>query len=237
LKRHKYPGARDNKDHSKGRGESAIRRTGTRWRLSVSDEPLPKPIKPEDLAPVETDPNHGLWEFFANRDTVANPPEEDAKHGRAWMVEELRGKSWEDLHKLWWVCVKERNRIATASYERKRSKLGFGDAESAARDEEVKITMRGIKHVLTERQYAWEDAVKLAENDPEINLSGAGPAFTPSEYLEEYEEPVAEAAEAGDGAAKETVADGEQSLKSSEAAGLATPPTAEPKAQSEAPRL
>jgi large subunit ribosomal protein L47 len=97
--------------------------------------------------------------------------------------------------------------------------------------------MRGIKHVLTERQYAWEDAVKLAENDPEINLSGAGPAFTPSEYLEEYEEPVAEAAEAGDGAAKETVADGEQSLKSSEAAGLATPPTAEPKAQSEAPRL
>jgi len=48
--------------------------------------------------------------------------------------------------------------------------------------------MRGIKHVLTERQYAWEDAVKLAESDPEINVSGEGPAFTPSEYLEEAED-------------------------------------------------
>jgi large subunit ribosomal protein L47 len=103
----------------------------------VSDEPLPRPVKPEDMGPVETDPNHGLWEFFANRDTVANPPEEDAKHGRGWMVEELRGTSWEDLHKLWWVCVKERNRIATASYERNKSKLGFGDAEASARDDEV----------------------------------------------------------------------------------------------------
>ena len=137
LKRHKYPGARDNKDHNKHRGESPIRRTGTRWRLSMSDEPLPKPVKPEDLAPYETDPNHGLWDFFPNRVTVASPPEEDAKHGRGWMVEELRSKSWDDLHKLWWVCVKERNRIATASFERKRSDLGFGDAEASARDNEV----------------------------------------------------------------------------------------------------
>ena len=28
--------------------------------------------------------------------------------------------------------------------------------------------MRAIKHVLTERFYAWEDAVKLAEGDKEI---------------------------------------------------------------------
>lgn len=45
--------------------------------------------------------------------------------------------------------------------------------------------MRGIKHVLTERFYAWEDAVKLAESDPEIDLSGKGRAFTPKEFLEE----------------------------------------------------
>ncbi len=44
--------------------------------------------------------------------------------------------------------------------------------------------MRGIKHVLTERYYAWEDAVALAEKDPEIDLSGNGPAYTPQEYLE-----------------------------------------------------
>jgi len=137
LKRHKYPGARDNKDHSKHRGESALRRTGTRWRLSMSDEPLPRPIKPEDLAQSETDPEHGLWQFFADRAAVAKPPEEDAKHGRAWMVEELRAKSWEDLHKLWWVGVKERNRISTAMYDRGKTKLGFGDAEANERDAQV----------------------------------------------------------------------------------------------------
>ncbi|KAK0735892.1 mitochondrial 39-S ribosomal protein L47 (MRP-L47)-domain-containing protein [Apiosordaria backusii] len=187
LKRHTYPGARSNKDMSKNRGQSALRRTGLRWRLSMSDEPLPKPKRREELPPIEVDPDHGLWDFFPNRETVAAAPEDDMKHGRAWMVEELRGKSWEDLHKLWWVCVKERNRIATAAWERERGKMGFGKSEAQGRDREVRITMRGIKHVLTERFYAWEDAVKLAENDPEVNLSGKGKAFTPKEYLEEEE--------------------------------------------------
>ncbi|KAK0643498.1 mitochondrial 39-S ribosomal protein L47 (MRP-L47)-domain-containing protein [Cercophora newfieldiana] len=234
MKRHKYPGARDNKDHNKTRGESALRRTGTRWRLSVSDEPLPKPVAPEDLVPVETDPNHGLWEFFASREAAVSPPAEDAKHGRGWMVEELRGKSWEDLHKLWWVCVKERNRISTASYDRNRNSLGFGDAEARARDNEVKVTMRGIKHVLTERQYAWEDAVKLAENDPEIDLSGDGPVFTPSEFLEEEVEETAEVEEVD---AKELALDGAESVKWTPDAAAAAPPPSEPKAQGEAPRL
>lgn len=137
LKRHKYEGARDTKDHSKKRGESALRGTGTRWRLSVSDEPLPRPVPEDQLPKVETDPNHGLWEFFYDRETVAQSPEKDAAHGRGWMVEELRHKSFDDLHRLWWVCVKERNRIATATWERNKSELGFGDAEAKARDFQV----------------------------------------------------------------------------------------------------
>lgn len=141
LKRHKYPGARDNKDHNKKRGESALRRTGTRWRLSMSDEPLPRPVPRSSLPPIETDPEHGLWDFFPNRTTVANPPEEDAKHGRSWSVEELRSKSWEDLHRLWWVCVKERNRIATGNWERNKSKLGFGEAEAMGRDHQVSLSL------------------------------------------------------------------------------------------------
>lgn len=227
LKRHKYPGARDNKDYSKKRGESALRRTGTRWRLSMSDEPLPRPVPREQLPPVETDPDHGLWEFFPNRTTVANTPMKDAVHGRSWSVEELRAKSWDDLHRLWWVCAKERNRIATGKWERNKSKLGFGDNEATKRDEAVRGTMRAIKHVLTERFYVWEDAVKLSETDPEVNLSGDGPAFTPSHYLEE-----------GD-AAVDAVEAAEETAQKTEPGAATGPDPAIPasKSQAEAPRL
>ncbi|KAK4165996.1 mitochondrial 39-S ribosomal protein L47 (MRP-L47)-domain-containing protein [Cladorrhinum sp. PSN259] len=185
FKRHTYVGARSNKDMNKKRGESALNRSGTRWRLSMSDEPLPRPVPRAELPEIVTDENHGLWDFFRDRNSVAAPPEEDAKHGRAWTVEELRHKSWDDLHRLWWMCVKERNRIATANWERQKSRLGFGEAEADARDREVKLTMRNIKHCLTERFYAWEDAVELAKHDPEVDLTGKGPAFIPSQYLEE----------------------------------------------------
>lgn len=45
--------------------------------------------------------------------------------------------------------------------------------------------MKSIRHVLTERYYLWEDAVKLAKEDPEINLSGTGQVYTPQEFLME----------------------------------------------------
>src|SRR3569833_1403006 len=50
---------------------------------------------------------------------------------------------------------------------------------------QVLKTMQGIRHVLTERHYARDGAVKLAETDPEVNLSGDGPAYGPLVYLEE----------------------------------------------------
>jgi hypothetical protein len=61
------------------------------------------------------------------------------RSGRPWTVEELRHKSFEDLHALWWVCVRERNRIATQEYERRRAKAGFGEYENKERDWAVSI--------------------------------------------------------------------------------------------------
>lgn len=50
---------------------------------------------------------------------------------------------------------------------------------------QVRKTQRSIKQVLTERFYSWTEAEKLAQRDPEIDLSGNGPIFTPSEFVEE----------------------------------------------------
>jgi len=96
--------------------------------------------------------------------------------------------------------------------------------------------MRAIKHVLTERQYVWEDALKLAESDPEIDLSGEGPAFTPKQFLEDGEgygegEQVGEA----EGVVAGEAAEGQAPVKSE--VTIATPPPSEPTAQSKAPRI
>ncbi|KAI9671029.1 MAG: 54S ribosomal protein L4 mitochondrial [Alyxoria varia] len=89
---------------------------------------------------------------------------------RAWIMDELRRKNWDDLHSLWWNCVEERNRIATSSAERDRLQAGFGLKEAQERASTVRKTQQAIKQTLRERWYAWRDAVDLAKNEPSINL-------------------------------------------------------------------
>lgn len=69
---------------------------------------------------------------------------------------------------------------------------------------QVRKTQAAIKHALTERFYAWEDARKLAEQDPEVNLSGSGSAYTASGSHLESEEAVFEEGSEEQSAAKET---------------------------------
>ncbi|KAL2012607.1 hypothetical protein VTN00DRAFT_132 [Thermoascus crustaceus] len=152
------------RDLSKSRGVSAIHRTGPKHKLGVSKYPLPKPVHPAAREPRNPTPDHGLWQFFPKDRQALSTPEYDVAHGRPWSVQELREKSWEDLHCLWWVCVKERNRIATSNLERKRLKAGFGDWEANERDRVIRVTQKGIKHVLRERWYAWEDAKRLYDS-------------------------------------------------------------------------
>ncbi|KAI6785108.1 54S ribosomal protein L4-like protein [Emericellopsis cladophorae] len=175
-----------NRDNNPNRGVSSIYRSGPREPLSMSDIPLPRPR--EFTPKVEVDKDHGLWGFFPRPGTCLMTPEETEKYGRSWTAEELRRKGWEDLHKLWWQCCRERNMLSTSIKELKRSKLGFGQSELEQRDLTVQATMRNIKAVLTERYYTWEDAQAVAAIDPEIDLQAVdGSAYNPGSYVDEFE--------------------------------------------------
>lgn len=132
------------KDGNPSRGVSALRRTGPnkKQKLSVSMDELPQPVlDPAKRTPVQVDENHGLWGFFPSDRKSMATPEEMAAHGRSWTVPELRNKDWDDLHRLWWVCLKERNRLRT--YEAERNRVGnmYGAHESNERLKEVSIAL------------------------------------------------------------------------------------------------
>ncbi|XP_024400784.1 uncharacterized protein [Physcomitrium patens] len=94
----------------------------------------------------------GLADFFeAGRD-----PNQDANitYGRSWKAEELRQKSWEDLHQLWYVCLKEKNMLLSQKQMLLSQNMRMPNPE---RFPKVRKTMCRIKQVLTERALAEED--------------------------------------------------------------------------------
>lgn len=122
------------KERNKKRGVSSLYGSGPRVPLSMSGIPLPIP---REKPKIPVDETHGLWGFFPEPGKLLWTPDETSRHGRAWTVEELRKKSWEDLHSLWWVCCKQRNLLATSWMQLSKAQLGFGETEFEKRDHEV----------------------------------------------------------------------------------------------------
>ncbi|KAK7093412.1 large ribosomal subunit protein uL29m-like [Littorina saxatilis] len=96
-----------------------------------------------------TSPQHGLMEFF---DIKKNWGEENVKSGRPWRMDELRIKNNSDLHKLWYVLLKERNMLFTMQHEyEKQSEL----LPNPERIEKVEESMENIMTVIKERDEAF----------------------------------------------------------------------------------
>ena len=87
--------------------------------------------------------------------------------GRSWSVKELRRKSYDDLHKLWYVLYKEKNMLLTERQLSRRRQVRFPQPE---RFKKVQKSMQAIKQVLGERKRsaiaAYQDK-KLPQLDKE----------------------------------------------------------------------
>lgn len=105
----------------------------------------------------------GLSEFFENGLSLpVFDPANRKIYGRAWSADELRRKSFEDLHKLWFVLLKELNLLSTQRAEATRmGQRWFG----MHRMYKCRLSMARIKTVLTERQSLHEQSVRLTKSD------------------------------------------------------------------------
>ncbi|KAG0053330.1 54S ribosomal protein L4 mitochondrial [Gryganskiella cystojenkinii] len=100
----------------------------------------------------------GVEEFFENGKSI---PTEKSWTGRAWRASELRVKSFDDLHKLWYVLLKERNMLASQKEEARRFHISKQYFSNKGRQVKCQKSMARIKFVLNERRLAWVEAVKL----------------------------------------------------------------------------
>ncbi|MBN3311279.1 RM47 protein, partial [Amia calva] len=105
----------------------------------------------------------GLEEFFDNPENWGEPT---VKSGAPWTAKQLRTKSSEDLHKLWYVLLKEKNMLQTVEQEAKRQRVQMPSPE---RLKKVERSMKRLDTVLKER----EDALRLLQTGQEHARPGA----------------------------------------------------------------
>lgn len=139
---------------------------------------LRPPIEPR-IADVRTSDTHPLWQFFDTQRSYIRKLSELEDIGEAWSIPQLRRKGFTDLHSLWYVCLKELNRLnrearVLAQYENRPSQ----DTRKHERDEnkfaevahKVETTMWRIRHVLAERYHGYQSlrTFKLHEEFPRV---------------------------------------------------------------------
>lgn len=115
-----------------------------------------QPPIPPTAANIQSPDDHPLWQFFADKKFMRSPEELDV-HSRPWDIPELRRKSFEDLHSLWYTCLKERNILARENHLLRNAVGGQQEFYEQVADR-VRTTMWRIRHVLSEREWAFHNA-------------------------------------------------------------------------------
>ena len=78
---------RKRRDGNPNRGVSALRRTGLKYPVSMSKEPLPEPVlDPKKRSKIAVDENHGLWGFFNKDKKPYSTTTEYSSYGNASLI-------------------------------------------------------------------------------------------------------------------------------------------------------
>ncbi|CAN9500381.1 unnamed protein product [Ophioblennius macclurei] len=104
----------------------------------------------------------GLDEFF---DSPENWGQSTVKSGAPWTAKQIRTKSNEDLHKLWYVLLKEKNMLLTLEQEAKRQRVQMPSPE---RLRKIQRSMTRLETVVQER----ETALRLLQTGQEKGRPG-----------------------------------------------------------------
>ncbi|CDO92246.1 unnamed protein product [Kluyveromyces dobzhanskii CBS 2104] len=149
-----------------------------------NDLKITAPIPPA-AANLSCPDDHPLWQFFSEKKFLRTPEELDSL-SRSWTIPELRRKSFNDLHSLWYTCLKERNVLARENH----LVLFNFQAQTEAYEnvsENIRTTMWRIRHVLSERDWAFRIASENFAKEKEAFISSFEKDFLEAPINEDEE--------------------------------------------------
>ncbi|VDN52132.1 unnamed protein product [Dracunculus medinensis] len=125
-----------------------------------------------------------MREFFDNEQNFGvNELRPSKRPGRSWSVDELRLKSNSDLHRLWYVLLKERNMLLTMMEAYSLAAHHFPNPERLDR---INESMKNVEEIVHERN----DAFFLLETgqgaDPPIRSITSFAGFTYKKFATEH---------------------------------------------------
>lgn len=130
-----------------------------RKKVDLAPRLIINPPIPPTAKNITVKDDHPLWQFFHDQQFLRRYDTLD-KTGRPWTIPELRRKSFNDLHSLWYACLKERNILAR---EQHLLNVDGEQPESPylTLSDQIRETMWRIRHVLSERHHSFERSQPL----------------------------------------------------------------------------